>query len=91
VNGAEDAKEDFLGEVEGFVAVAKQVDRELHDHALVFGNQVSAGGLVAVRASLHERRLPTIDVQPADGARLLHFSSCTIHYNRGLKTRPACT
>ena len=89
VNGAEDAEEDFLGEVEGFVAVAKQVDRELHDHALVFGNQVGAGDLVAVRASLHERRLPTIDVQPADGARLLHFSSCTVHYNRGLKTRPA--
>ena len=86
MNGAEDAKEDFLGEVERFVAVAQQIDRQLDDHALVLGDQLGAGRFVAGCAPLHERRLATVDIRPADDARLFHLSSCTVHYNRGLTT-----
>ena len=44
VNGAENAEKDFLGEVEGLVAVAQEVQGELVDHAFVAGYQFGAGG-----------------------------------------------
>ena len=72
VNRAEDAEEDFLGEVERFVPVAQQVHGQLDDHPLVLGHQLGAGRFVARRAALHERRLATADVRPTDDARLLH-------------------
>ena len=72
MDGAEDAEEDFLREVERFVAVAEQVHRQLDDHPLVLGHQLGAGGLVAGGAPLHERRFATADVRPTDDARLLH-------------------
>ena len=72
VNRAEDAEEDFLGEVERFVAIAEQVHRELDDHPLVLGDQLGAGRFVAGGAALHERRLAAADVRPTGDARLLH-------------------
>ena len=72
MDGAEDAEEDFLREVERLVAVAQQVDRQLDDHALVLGDQLGTGRLVAgaQRCTSAASRPPT-SVQ-VDDARLLH-------------------
>ena len=72
VNGAEDAEEDFLGEVERFVAIAQQVHRQLDDHPLVLGDQLGAGRLLARGTPLHERGLTAADVRPTGDPRLLH-------------------
>ena len=72
VNGAEDAQEDLLRQIERFVAVAQQVDGQLHDHPLVLGDQLGARALVAGCTALHERRLASAYVRPTDDARLFH-------------------
>ena len=66
VNGAEHAQEHFLRQVERLAVVVEQVQRELVDHALVFGDQLGAGVFVASRAALNEGRLaPSESVQDA--------------------------
>ena len=80
VDGAEDAEEDFLRQVERFVAIAQQVHRQLDDHPLVLGHQLGAGGLVAGGAALHERRFAAADVGPTGNARLLHESSPDVRH-----------
>ena len=70
--GAEDAQEDFLREVERLVAVAEQVQRQRVDHPLVRGDQLGAGRFVAGGAALDERGFAAVDVRPADGAGVLH-------------------
>ena len=72
MNGAEDAKEDFLRQVEGFFAVAQQVDRQLHDHPLMFADELRAGVLVARCTALHQRRLAIANRRPTRDAVLLH-------------------
>src|SRR5581483_12471018 len=72
MNGAEHPHEDFLRQVQGFVAVAKQVDGELHDHALVLGHEFGAGEFVAGGAALDKRRFATVDVRPTRNPGLLH-------------------
>ena len=72
MDGAEDAQEDFLREVERLFAVAQQVDGELDDHALVLGDQLGAGRFVAGGTALHERRFAAADVGPTGDTRLLH-------------------
>ena len=72
MNGAEDAQEDFLREVEGFVAVAEQVDRQLHDHPLVVGDQLCTGVFVARCTPLHQRRFANADARPTRDAVLFH-------------------
>jgi hypothetical protein len=62
MNGPEDAEEDFLREIERFVALAKQVHRQLDDHSLMFADQVRARGLVARGTPLHEGGLTAVDV-----------------------------
>ena len=57
VNGAEDPQEDFLREIERFVVVAQQVERQLVDHALMLVDQLGAGILVARGAALDQRAL----------------------------------
>ncbi len=52
VDGAEDAEKDFLGQVEGFVAVAQEVQGELVDHSFVAGYQLGAGRGLTRRAAL---------------------------------------
>jgi hypothetical protein len=69
---AEDAQEDFLRQIERFVAVAEQVHRQLHNHALMLGDEFRAGELLAGRAPLHQRGLSAADVGPTGDARLLH-------------------
>ena len=71
-DGAKDAEEDFLGEVERFVAIAEQVHGQLDDHPLVLGDQLGEGHLVAGRAALNERGFAATDLRPPDDARLLH-------------------
>jgi len=45
-DSAKNAKEDFLGEVERFVAVAKKVDGQLNDHSLVLGYELREGHFI---------------------------------------------
>ena len=82
VDGAKDAQEDLLGEVEGLVTVAQQVDRQLHDHPLVLGDELGAGSLVARGAAVDQRSLAPSDVRPPDYPGLLHRG---VHY---IKVRP---
>ncbi len=72
VDGPEDAQEDFLREVERLVAIAQQVHRQLHDHALVLGDELGRRRFVAGGAPLHERRFGARDFRPTGDARLLH-------------------
>jgi len=72
MDGAEDSKEDVLGQVERLVPVAQQVHRELDDHPLMLGNQLRAGGLLAGCTPLHKRRLAAADVRPCCDPSLLH-------------------
>jgi hypothetical protein len=72
VDRSEDTEEDFLREVEGLVAVAEEVHRQLHDHALVLGDELRAGKLFPGGAALDQHRLPAADVRPARNPRLLH-------------------
>ena len=60
-------------------AIAQQVHRELHDHALVLGNQIGARRLLARRTLLHERGFTPPDVGPASDARVLHRD---FHYTK---------
>jgi len=69
---AEDQKEDFLGEVEGFVAVAEQVHRQLHDHPLMLGQQLGVRRVVAGSAPLDEGALPTVERRKPDDPSLFH-------------------
>ena len=72
VDGAKNPEEDFLREVQRFVAVAQQVHRQLDDHSLMLGDQLGARRLLALGAPLHERRLAAADVRPTCDPRLLH-------------------
>ena len=67
-----DAEKDFLREVEGFVVVAEQVQRELIDHPLVLGDELGAGVFVAGGTALDEGGFPAPDVRPCDGGNWLH-------------------
>src|SRR5262249_46124418 len=72
MDGAEDAKEYFLREIERFVAVAEQVDRQLNDHPLMLSHQFRAGRFVPGCTALHKRRFAAADVRPTRNPRLLH-------------------
>ena len=72
VDGAKDAEEDFLGEVERFVAVAKEIHGQLDDHALVLGDEFRKGNFVTGRATLNKCGFAATDLRPPDGPRLLH-------------------
>src|SRR5688572_17417306 len=68
VNGAKDAEEDFLREVEGFVAVAEEVQGELEHHPFVAGHELSAGGRLTGGAAFDQRRLAVSDLYPSECA-----------------------
>ena len=84
MNGPEDAEEDVLGEIERLVALAEQVDRELHDHALMLSNKLGARQFVASCTPLHKRRLSAADFRPTRDARLFHRE---FHYTK-VRPRP---
>ena len=71
MNRSKDAEEHFLGDVEGFVAVAQQVDRQLNDHPLVLADQLGAGQLVFQCTALHQRRFASADIRPTGDPFLL--------------------
>ena len=79
VNGAEDAKEDFLREIQRFVVIAEQVHGQLDDHPLVFGHELRTGRFLTGRTALDERRLSAAYVAPTGNARLLHGD---LHYTK---------
>src|SRR4029453_3819038 len=62
----------FLRQVEGFVVVAQQVERELVNHPLVLVHKVGAGVLVVRGAALDQQRLPVAHFRPGDGSNRLH-------------------
>ena len=72
MEGTEDAQEHFLRQVEGFVTIAHQVQGELEHHALMVGDQFSAGGFLAGGAALYKRGLAGIDLRPPDCSRVFH-------------------
>ena len=90
MNHPEDTKKDFLGKVEGFVAVAQQIHRELDDHPLVFGDELGVRSLVASRTPLDKRGVGPRNVRPIRDAGVLHEvpirsqgrSGNFLHYNR---------
>ena len=71
---AEDAEEDFLGEIEGFVTVAEQVQGELEHHALVTRDQLGAGGFFAGGTALNQRCLAGPYLAPPKCSRVFHQS-----------------
>ena len=71
---AEDAQEDFLREVQGFVAVAQQMQGQLKHHALVAGDQLGAGRLLAGGAALYQRRFAGANLSPPKCSRVFHQS-----------------
>lgn len=88
----EHTEEHFLGEVERLVAVAQQVDRELHDHPLMLRDELGAGGFFALGAAIDERRFAAADVRPSDDSRLLHgeFHYTSLDPETASKFRPGC-
>lgn len=72
VDGAENPQENLLREVEGFVVVVEQVERQLIDHPLVLADELGAGVFIARRATLDERGFPAADVCPGNRANGFH-------------------
>ena len=54
MNGAENAKEDFLRQVQRFVVMAEQVHGQLHDHPLVLGHELRTGRFLTGRTALDD-------------------------------------
>jgi tetratricopeptide (TPR) repeat protein len=75
VDGPEDPEEHFLGEVQRFVVIAEQVQRQLVHHALVLVDQLGAGVLIACGAALNQGSFPPPDFVPGDGSNRLHRQS----------------
>jgi len=72
VQGAKHPEEDLLGKVQCLVAIAQQVQRERVDHALVPGDELGAGHLLAGGTPLDERGFPAGYVRPSECACVLH-------------------
>ena len=72
VNGAEDPQEDLLREIQRFVVIPQQVERQLVDHALMLVDQVGARIFVVRGAALNQQRLSAADLRPGDGSNRLH-------------------
>ncbi len=81
-NRAEDLEEHFLREIKRLVTVAKQVERQLHDHPLVAVHQLRECQLIAACAALNQRRFVPSDSRPVDDPCLLHEGHGTQHRPR---------
>lgn len=83
---AEHPDEDVLREIERLVAVAKQVHRELDDHALVLSDQIGKRQLISSGAPLNEFGLADTNFGPVGSAYLLHaFHVIEVRPRRQLK------
>jgi hypothetical protein len=76
-NGAEDAQEDFLRQVERLVAVAEKVQGQAKHHALMDSDEFRACGFVALTTARDQGGFATVDIRPAKSARVLHQCSGT--------------
>jgi hypothetical protein len=91
VDGPEDAQKDFLRQVEGFVVVVEEVQRQLVDHPLVLADELRAGVLVPSGAPLDQGGFPAADVGPGycpngfHGELSAHSSTAPV----SLRYRPA--
>ena len=65
-------QEDLLREIQRFVVIPQQVERQLVDHALMLVDQVGARILVVRGAALNQQRLSAADLRPGDGSNRLH-------------------
>ena len=72
MDGAEHPQEHFLRQIERFVVVVEQVERELVDHPLVLADQLGAGVFVARGAALNQQSFAAADVGPGNGANGFH-------------------
>jgi hypothetical protein len=81
VDGPENAEEDFLGEVERFVAVAQQVQREAVDHSLVTRHELGAGHFLTGGAALNQRSFTAGYLRPPE-------CPCVLHQFRGDEPQP---
>jgi len=62
MNRLEDAKKDFLREVERFLAIAEQISSQLHHRPLMLGNELRGRTFIARGATLDERRFAIADI-----------------------------
>jgi len=76
MDGAEDAEENFLGKVEGFVAIAQQVQGELIDHPFVAGDELGTRGRFPGRTALNQRGFVVADLYPSECTEVFHAGSC---------------
>ncbi len=72
VDGAEDPQEDLLRQVQRFVVIAQQVQRQLVDHALMLAHELRAGVFVACGTALNQAGFTPVDISPCDGSKRLH-------------------
>jgi hypothetical protein len=77
VNGAEDAEEHFLGQVQSLVTVAEQVHRQLNHHPLVFGDELRARKLIPFCTPQHKSRFSARNLGPTADPCLFHRQ---VHY-----------
>lgn len=93
-DGAEDAQEYLLREIERLITVVEEIQGQLNHHPLVFGNERGEGHLVATRAPLNERALFGADFRPIPGPCVLHGYHRIQHRPRGSPkvpgARPGC-
>ncbi len=68
------AEKHLLGQIEGFIVASQKLIAEGVDHLLVGIDQLSARGLVAIRAlpGQSDIAVPGGNVRPPDRSRLLH-------------------
>jgi hypothetical protein len=85
VNGAEDAEEDFLLQVEGLVAIAKQVHRKLINHPFMTRHELGTGRRFARGAALDQRRFAVSDLNPTECPGVFHDGICH-GQSKGLET-----
>jgi len=69
VERPEDPHEHFLGEVEGFIAIAKQMRGEAQDEMVVLKDELSAGGLIARDTSPNQPSFGGRQFRPAESLR----------------------
>ena len=64
MDSTEDPQKDLLRDVEGFLAIAEQIERELKHHPLVLGDELGTRLVVAGSAALDERCFPPAQLRP---------------------------
>src|SRR5574341_2419380 len=69
---SKDSQEDFLRQIEGFVAISEQMAGQPEYHAMVLRNKECTCILVARDTALHEQAFTPRNFSPAGSAGLFH-------------------